>query len=239
MKAILHTRFGPPEELQLAEVERPSPKDNEVLIRVRATTVTGSDCNVRDLTFVPNLFRLPARLFVTGVFKPRVRILGVDLAGEVVAAGKNVKRFKTGDHVFGSPESKFGAHAEYICLPETAALATKPPGLSWEEAAAVTLAASTALYFIRDLGKIQAGQTILIHGASGGIGTFAVQLAKYYGAHVTGVCSTPNLEMVRSLGADTVIDYTREDFTAGGVQYDCVFDVVGKTSYAESRDSLK
>ncbi len=239
MKAIVHTKYGPPDELQLKEVEKPVPKDNEVLIRIHATTVTTSDCNVRNFTFVPKLFLLPARLFVFGVFRPRINILGIDLAGEIEAVGKDVKRFKKGDRVFGSPEPAFGAHAEYICIPENGSLTKKPANTTWEEAASVPLAGYTALYFIRDLGKIQAGQKVLINGASGGIGTFAVQLAKYYGAEVTGVCSTTNLELVKSLGADKVIDYTKEDFTKSGETYDVIFDVVGKTSFSRCKSLLK
>ncbi|MFZ2412451.1 MAG: NAD(P)-dependent alcohol dehydrogenase [Candidatus Methanoperedens sp.] len=239
MKAILHTKFGPPDELQLKEVEKPVPRENEVLIKIHATTVTTTDCNVRNFTFVPKLFLLPARLFVFGVFRPRINVLGIDLAGEIEAVGKDVKRFKKGDQVFGSPEPAFGAHAEYICIPENGSLTKKPVNTTWEEAASVPLAGNTALYFIRDLGNIQAGQKVLINGASGGIGTFAVQLAKYYGAEVTGVCSTTNLEMVKSLGADKVIDYTKEDFTKNGETYDVIFDVVGKTSFSRCKSLLK
>ncbi|MGD8491931.1 MAG: NAD(P)-dependent alcohol dehydrogenase, partial [Anaerolineae bacterium] len=165
--------------------------------------------------------------------------LGIDLAGEVEAIGKDVSRFKPGDAVFGRPDPELGAHAEYICVAEQGVLATKPASMSWEEAACLPLAANTALYFIRDLGNVQAGQRVLINGASGGIGTFAVQLAKYYGAHVTGVCSTGNVEMVKSLGADRVIDYTQEDFTRGGEPYDAILDVVGKSSYPRCRNVLK
>jgi len=239
MKAIVHTQYGPPDELQLKEVEKPTPKDNEVLIKIHATTVTTSDCNVRNFTFVPKLFQLPARLFMFGVFRPRIHILGIDLAGEIEAVGKTVKRFKKGDQVFGTPEPALGGHAEYICIPEDRSLAVKPANTTWEEAASVPLAGGTALYFMRDLGNIQAGQKVLINGASGGIGTFAVQLAKYYGAEVTGVCSTTNLEMVKSLGADMVIDYTKEDFTKNSETYDAIFDVVGKTSFSRCKHLLK
>ncbi len=239
MKAILHTEYGPPDELQLKEVETPVSKENEVLIKIHATTVTTTDCNARNFTFVPKLFLLPARLFTFGVFKPRINILGIDLAGEIEAIGKDVKRFKKGDQVFGSPGTAFGAHAEYTCMPESGVLTIKPATMTYEEAATVSLAGNTALYFIRDLGNIQAGQKILIIGASGAIGTFAVQLAKYYGAEVTGVCSTTNLEMVKSLGADKVIDYTKQDFTKGNETYDVVFDVVGKTSFSHCKNLLK
>ena len=239
MKAILHTRFGPPDELQLKEIEKPIPKDNEVLIKVRATTVTSTDCNVRNYTFVPGVFQVPARLFMFGVFKPRIHVLGIDLAGEVEAVGKGVKRFETGDHVFGTPGMTLGAHAEYVCVPEDGALATKPAGMTWEEGAAIFLGASTALYYVRDLGNIQASEKILVYGASGAIGTYAVQLARHFGAEVTGVCSTTNLEMVESLGADAVIDYTKEDYAERGEFYDIVLDTVGKTSFFHCRKSLK
>jgi len=238
MKAIVHTKYGPPDELQLLEVEKPVPGDNEVLIKIHATTVTTTDCNARNFTFVPQSFMFFARIMF-GFKKPRIKILGIDLAGEIEAIGKNVKLFKAGDHVFGSPGTKFGGHAEYVCVPENGALAIKPADLSWEKAAAISLAGNTALFFIRDLAKIQAGQKILIHGASGAIGTYAVQLAKYYGAEVTGVCSTANAEMVKSLGADKVIDYTIEDFTKSNEKYDFVFNVVGKTTFSQCKGILK
>jgi len=238
MKAIVHTKYGPPDELQLKEVEKPVPGDNEVLIKIHASTVTTTDCNVRNLTFVPKSFIFFARIMF-GFKKPKINILGIDLAGEIEAIGKDVKLFKKGDQVFGSPGTKMGGHAEYSCVPEDGALAIKPADMRWEEAAAISLAGNTALFFIRDLGKIQAGQKILIHGASGAIGTFAVQLAKYYGAEVTGVCSATNAEMVKSLGADKVIDYTKEDFTKSDERYDFVFDVVGKTTFSQCKGILK
>jgi len=238
MKAIVHTKYGPPDELQLKEVEKPVPKDNEVLIKIHATTVTTSDCNIRNLTFVPKVFLLPMRMQF-GILKPKNNILGFDLAGDVEAAGKDVTRFKEGDQVFGTTEPAYGAHAEYICLPEDGVLTIKPANMTYEEAATIPVIANTALHFIRDMGNIQAGHQVLINGASGGIGTFAVQLAKYYGAEVTGVCSTTNLEMVKSLGADHVIDYTREDFTKTGQTYDVIFDAVGKSSFSRCRGSLE
>ena len=238
MKAILHTKYGPPDELQLKEVEKPLPKDNEVLIKIHATTVTTTDCNARNFTFVPKSFRFPARIYF-GFRKPKINILGIDLSGEIEAIGKDVKLFKEGDQVFGSPGIGFGAHAEYICMPEEGVLTIKPASISYEEAAAISLAGNTALFFIRDLGEIQAGQKILIHGASGAIGTYAVQLAKYYGAEVTGVCSTANAEMVKSLGADKVIDYTKEDFTKSNERYDAIFDVVGKITFSQCKSLLK
>jgi NADPH:quinone reductase-like Zn-dependent oxidoreductase len=237
MKAILHTAYGPPDELRLGEVDRPVPTENEVLIRIHASTVTTSDCNIRNLTFTPKLFFLPVRMQF-GLLKPRNQILGLDLAGEVEAVGKAVTRFQEGDQVFGTTEPAFGAHAEYICLPEDAVLAAKPANMAFEEAATIPVMANTALYFIRDLGEVQAGQSVLIIGASGGIGTFAVQLAKYYGAEATGVCSTANIELVRSLGADKVIDYTQQDFTESGGAYDIILDAVGKSSFARCKNSL-
>ncbi len=238
MQAIVHTKYGPPDELQLKEVEKPVPGDNEVLIKIHATTVTTTDCNARNFTFVPESFMFFARIMF-GFKKPRIKILGIDLTGEIEAIGKNVRLFKAGDHVFGSPGTKFGGHAEYVCVPENGALALKPDDMRWEEAASVSLAGNTALFFIRDLAKIQSGQKILIHGASGAIGTYAVQLAKYYGAVVTGVCSATNTEMVKSLGADKVIDYTKEDFTKSEERYDFVFGVVGKTTFSQCKDILK
>jgi len=238
MKAIVHTKYGPPDELQLLEVENPVPRENEVLIKIHATTVTTTDCNARNFTFVPESFMFFARIMF-GFKKPRIRILGIDLAGEIEAIGEKVKLFKVGDHVFGSPGTKFGGHAEYCCVPENGALAIKPGNMTWEEAAPLTLAGCTALYFIRDLAGIKKGQKILIHGASGAIGTFAVQLAKYYGAEVTGVCSASNAEMVQSLGADKVIDYTKEDFTKSHERYDFVFSVVGKTTFSQCKGILK
>lgn len=238
MKAILHTQYGPADELQLKEVPQPVPKENEVLIKIHATTVTSSDCNVRNFTFTPKLFLLPMRMQL-GFPKPKTNILGIELAGKIETVGVQVKRFKVGELVFGTPDITMGAHAEYICLPEDGVLTDKPANLTHEEAATIPLAGNTALYFIRDVGNIKAGDRILIHGASGGIGTFAVQLAKYYGAEVTAVCSTTNVEMVKSIGADIVIDYTKEDFAQIGERYDVIFDVVGKTSFSHSKNSLE
>lgn len=238
MKAIVHSKYGPPDELQLKEVEKPVPKVNEVLIKIFATTVTTSDCNIRNLTFAPDVFKPLSRMQL-GFRKPKTNILGIDLAGEIETVGNDVTLFKQGDQVFGTPEPALGAHAEYVCMPEDGVLTRKPANLTFEEAATIPLAAKTALYFVRDQGNIQAGQRVLINGASGGIGTFAVQLVKYYGAEVTGVCSTTNVEMVKSLGADAVIDYTREDFTKSKEKYDVIFDVVGKTSYSRCKSLLK
>ncbi len=238
MKAIIHTKYGPAEELQLREVDKPVPRDNELLIKIHASTVTSSDCNVRNQTFVPGLFRLPVRMQL-GLIKPKNPILGFDLAGEVEAVGKQVTRFKAGESIFGTTEPAYGAHAQYICLTEDGALAAKPANMTYQEAATFPVIANTALHFIRDLGDVQAGQQVLINGASGGIGTFAVQLAKYYGAEVTGVCSARNVELVKSLGADQIIDYTRQDFTQTGQTYDVIFDAVAKSSFARCKDSLK
>ncbi len=230
MKAIIHSKYGPPDELQLQEVEKPYPKDNEILIKIHATTVTSTDCNLRNFTFLPKLLRLPVRLEF-GLRTPKHKILGVELAGEIEAIGKEVQRFKIGDKVYGSSEPTFGAHAQYICMPEDGVLTKIPTNINYEEAATVSLAGHTAIFFLRDQAKIKAGQKVLIIGASGAIGTFAVQLAKYYGTEVTGVCSTTNLELVKSLGADSVIDYTKEDFTKSEETYDVVFDAVHKSSF--------
>lgn len=240
MRAVLWTKYGPPEALKLGELEKPSPKDNEVLIKVHAATVTAGDCEMRALKF-PFWLWLPIRLYV-GLIRPiRVKVLGQELAGEIEAVGEDVTHFKVGDQVFGTPGFAFGAYAEYLCLPakpDTGLLAIKPASMSYEEAAAVPIGAMEALHFLR-LGNIQRGERVLINGAGGSIGTFGVQLAKHFGAEVTAVDSAGKLDMLRALGADHVIDYTREDFSQTSETYDVIFDVAGKSPFARSLRALR
>ena len=231
MKAVTYTKYGPPEVLQLKEIEKPAPGDNDVLIKVHAATVSAVDCTFRQGS------AFFARLF-TGPLKPKKPVPGGELAGEIVAVGKNVTQFKTGNRIFSPTMDGLGAHAEYVCLPQDSALTIMPDNMPFGEAAAVLYGFLTALPFIRDAAQIRRGQKVLINGASGGIGIFAVQLAKYFGAKVTGVCSTANTEMVKSLGADKVIDYKREDFTKNGETYDIIFDPAGKSSFSKCKNSL-
>jgi NADPH:quinone reductase-like Zn-dependent oxidoreductase len=232
VKAIVVAKYGSPDGLQIKEVEKPTPKDNEVLIKIHATTVTFGDVMLRSFT---GLRRLMFGLFFD---LGSDKILGHELSGEIESVGKEQTRFREGDQVFASAGTKAGAYAEYICLPENGMLAAKPTNMSYEEAAAVPVGGNTALHILRN-GHIQDGQKVLIYGASGSVGSYAVQLAKHYGAEVTGVCSSANFEMVKALGADKVIDYTEEDFTQSGETYNVIFDTVRKISESKSKGSLK
>jgi NADPH:quinone reductase-like Zn-dependent oxidoreductase len=239
LKAAIHSAYGPADLLQVVEVDQPVPSKNQILVKIHATTVSSGDCNVRNFTFVPNSMRPIAKL-IFGFGKPRKKtILGTQLAGEVAAVGPDVSCFKVGDEVMASTGMVGGGHAQYACLPEDGALAIKPDNLSWEEAVALPFGADTALYYLKSLGNIQAGDALLIIGASGSIGSAGVQLAKHFGANVTGVCSTKNLELVKSLGADEVIDYTRENFAGNGKTYDLILDTASATTFAGCKDSLK
>jgi NADPH:quinone reductase-like Zn-dependent oxidoreductase len=243
MKAMVCTEYGSPDVLQLREVEKPTPKDDEILIRIDATSVGFGDITARTFNKIsPRQFHMPFAFWLMGRMafgfrKPRKGILGAELAGEVEAVGKDVKRFGVGDQVFAYVGQSMGAYSEYLCMPEDGCVAIKPTNMSFEEAAVVPYGALMALNLLRKV-DIQSGHRVLINGASGGIGSAAVQLAKHYGAEVTGVCSTPRLEFVRSLGADKVIDYTQEDFTQSGETYDLIIDILGKSSFSRCKGSL-
>ena len=244
MKAIVYTDYGPPEVLQLKEVEKPVPRDNEILVRVHATPVSFGDTLVRNLKDVtpekfhmPFLFWLFAKMYF-GFKKPRITILGSEFAGEIEAIGKNVKRFKTGDAVFGYRGARMGAYAEYLCMAENGVVAPKPANMTYEQAAAVPYGAIMALNMLRKI-DLRPGHRVLVNGASGGIGPAVVQLAKsHFGAEVTGVCGTPRLDYVRSLGADAVIDYSKEDFTASDETYDLIVDILGKRPFSQVKRAL-
>jgi len=242
MKAIICTKYGPPEVLQITEIEKPVPRDNEVLVKVYATTAHIGDTKIRRLEPgmgpVKDFFFKPMMRFMLGFKGPRNKILGMELAGDIEAVGKDVTLFKPGDPIFASTEFRMGAYVEYCCIPENGILAIKPINMSYEEAAPASNGGLTALISLRKA-KIQKGQKVLIYGASGSVGTYAVQIARHFGAEVTGVCSTANLEMVKSLGADKVIDYTREDFTQNSETYDVIFDAVAKIASSKRKKALK
>ncbi|MEL6408695.1 MAG: NAD(P)-dependent alcohol dehydrogenase [Chloroflexota bacterium] len=233
MKAVLCTTYGSPDVLELSEVQKPTPKDKEILIKIHATTVTSGDCRIRSFN-VPPMFWLPGRLML-GLTKPKQPILGTEFAGEVAAIGKDVTRFKVGDAVFGSSVYNFGTYAEYLCMSEDGFVAIKPRHATYTAAAAIPFGGFTALRFLTK-GNTQPGKSVLINGASGAVGTYAVQLAKYFGAEVTAVCSGKNAHFVHSLGADHVIDYTKEDFVTRGQTYDIIFDVHGSTTFSQVKD---
>ena len=240
MRAVVYDRYGPPDVLRLEDVERPVPKEDEVLVKIHATTVTRADCATREANRRSGPAVMVLSRLISGIRRPRQRILGTELAGEIVAVGPAVTEFAVGDQVFGSSGFRFGAHAEFICMQQSARIAPMPTGMSFEEAATICDGGLNALWCLRlaDLHHHK-GQRVLIYGASGAIGTAGVQLAKSFGADVTAVCGARNIELVRSLGTDRVIDYTREDFTKNGETYDVIFDAVGKHSFRQCRGSLK
>ena len=236
MKAIIWTKYGPPEVLQLQEIAKPVPRDNEILVRIRATTVETGDCELRRYQ-IHNWLYLPLRLMF-GLIRPRIKILGQQLSGVVEAVGKDVSEFQADDEIFAPLEMLFGTYAEYICLSSTQAIANKPTNISHEEAATVSVGGTNALHFLRKAG-IQPGHKVLIYGTTGSIGTFAVQLAKHFGAEVTGVCGPSNIELVKSLGADKVIDYTKQQYPDEDEAYDVVFDTIGKSPFSRAISSVK
>ena len=241
MKAVICTKYGPPEVLQFQDVEKPFPKDNEVLIKVNATTVHIGDTKIRrfepGLGPVKDFFFKPLMRIIVGFKGPRKKILGMELAGDIEAVGKDVTLFKVGDPVFASTEFRFGTYAQYCCIPEDGILAIKPTNMSYEEAAPISNGGLTALINLRKA-NIQKGQKVLIYGASGSVGTYAIQIAKHFGGEVTAVCSTANFKMVKSIGADKLIDYTQEDFTQSSEAYDVIFDAVGKLVSSKRKKSL-
>jgi NADPH:quinone reductase-like Zn-dependent oxidoreductase len=236
MQAAVYEKYGPPEVVSVKQVEKPAPGEDEVLVKVYATTIRAGDVRMRSFNVPPGEW-LFARLYL-GVFSPRRKILGMELAGEVEQVGRRVQKFKIGDQVFATTELEFGAHAQYKCLQEHRILASKPTNVTYEQAAVVPTGALGALAMIRDKAGVQEGQKVLVYGASGSVGSYAVQLARYYGAQVSGVCSTSKVEKVKSLGVETVFDYTKEDFTANGIKYDCILDAAGVLSKSESQQSL-
>ena len=244
MKAIVCTEYGGPQVLQLHEIEKPVAKNNEILIRIHAASVNFGDRMARNFKAItPRQFNMPFLFWLMtkisfGLRQPKITVLGSEFAGEIEATGRDVKRFKPGDQVFGYPGLSFGAYAEYLCLPEEGVLAIKPANMTYEQAAVAPYGAIMALNLLRRV-NIQPGQKVLVNGASGGIGSAALQLAKYFGTEVTGVCAAPRLEFVKSLGADKVIDYTKEDFTQNGETYDLIFDILGKSSFSRCKSSLK
>ena len=238
VRAVVYDSYGPPDVLRIEEVEQPVPKDDEILVKMRAAAVTRADCATREANRRSGAAIATISRLVSGVRRPRQRILGTELAGEIAEIGGAVRQFAVGDQVFGTTGFGFGAHAEFVCMRESARVAHKPAGMSFEEAAAVCDGGLNALWCLRQ-GGLRNGERILVYGASGAIGTAGVQLAKYFEANVTAVCSTKNIELVRSLGADRVVDYTKEDFTRNGETYDVIFDAVGKLPFRRCRSSLK